>query len=159
MTESEARVVPLLKATDYLGSEEPTAVRQAAKKLGCLVKVAGLEFVDLDTFEVRVNEAATAKAQSRAARSSKPQTDAQKLGLVKARLARSPELIRKKKAKIEEAENSLRSASNNYETVRAQHALDDLKAQLEKLHTKKAEDEVELDRILNGGETIAEPAV
>ena len=159
MTPDEARVLPLQKAAEFFGAADLVAFRQAAKRLSCLIKVARLDFVDVDAFQRHANEAAIKKAEQLAApKEKRPSTGSQKIGLYKARLSKAPKLIEGKEKKISAAQSELSSAANAYEKARATKKLQTLKAQLKNLRQQEQADEEELNRILNSTEFQSDAA-
>jgi len=156
-TNKEQRIVPLIDAAARFGVADIDKFRKSVKGLKCLIRVADLDFIDLERFNNRLRE----KAQAHAEAALRPITTRHKsgsqIGILRARLAQVPKHIARKEEAIESARQVLGAAANAYERTRASKALEMLEAGLKKLRQNKVADEDALNRILNPEDSQPQP--
>ena len=157
MSEHIVQIVPLKETAEAYGVPELMQFRSSMKRLGCLIRVSGLEFVDQAKLDQVVAEKAQDAVKAAAKRSSSRRTPAQKVGLYLARVKMYPKWIADKQSSIFDAKQNLETASNNYEKVSANGKLTRLNADLERMKSNQKKDQEQLNAILNadyGSETL-----
>ena len=145
----DTNVLPIRKASEEIGVADLETLRDAAKKFGALIIVAGLEYVDVARFNEGVKAELQAKVEQVARRARFKATGGRQLGLLKARTERAPSLIAAKEGAIQAARRQIDEAQNRYEKSKAKKILADLEAGLKRLRDNLAKDSADLDRILN----------
>lgn len=136
------------EAAEYLDVEDLGALKRLARKLGCLAKDGLVAFIDMDAFKAAFIKRSFERREQ--VHNPKPKSLGSELGIRSARLARAPELIRRKKEAIEKAKQSRTAAQTNYEKQRASAMLAELEEGLKRLEAVQAEDEKRRQEILNG---------
>jgi hypothetical protein len=149
MNMDNSSILPLRKAGEEIGIPDLDTLRNAGKKFGALITVAGLEYIDRVRFEEGVKAELQAKVEQTERRSRAKNTGGRQIGLLKARIERAPGLIAGKQGAIIAAKKQIEEAQNLYEKSRAKKTLVELEAGLKRLTDNLTKDKSELDRILN----------
>lgn len=149
---SQSRLLPLADAAAHFGVGDLNKFRTSAKRIGAVISVAGIDFVDTD----RIMEAVMAKSERsvelKAARAGRPratQRPGQQIGLIQARLKKSPTLIANKERKIREGRQKIEAARTPYDRRKAERELVTLETGLANIRRQKEEDTAALEAILN----------
>lgn len=148
MPNSNFQIIPLKEAAEGFGIQNISEFRNSMKKLGCLVKVAGLEFVNMTELDQKVSEGAQRAAEAVAQRSVES-SEAQEIGLIRARQVKYPVWISNKERTIAEKEQAVETASNNFEKSQALKKVRSLKEDLQRMQDNQQRDEDRLEAILN----------
>ena len=145
----DPQILPLRRAAEEIGLELDT-LRKSSRKYNALILVGGgLEYVDIARFNNGLEADVKAKMEQIARRANSKSSSGRKIGLLRARIERSPGLIAGKEGAITAAKKQIVEAQNLYEKSKAKKNLTDLEAGLKRLKDGFAKDQAELDRILN----------
>ncbi len=149
---STTQMLPLKEAAEKFQSEDILKFRNGMKKANCLLKIAGVEMVDL----AKLQEKAVEKSQDSGNRN-RPKRKTSPVGLLKARIKKYPGWIDGKKAAIESARMEVAAAANAYETNQSKKRLTKLQNDLASMEINFKRDKEHLDKILNADYGNDEP--
>ncbi len=142
-------ILPIAKAGEVLGISDLNKLHDAGKRYGALIVVAGaLHYINVDVFNKGVQSEIETKSAQAANRSLKKGEVGRSIGLLRARLKRSPELVTKKSKAVESAKQNLANAKTGYDRFVAKRALTALEEGLKRLQESLVRDQADLDAIL-----------